>query len=204
MNKHRSRPLRRRPKIQPNDSERRRNSAKNLIKTVAPGAWVALGAVIAIGVSGFFLFKLKDAPSKNSGDTQIVAATTPSSLSVEKESHTSPATDNLDAARSETIVPEDPARYQSPLPTPDSSASPLPQATAIVSDNKARDVKLSEMERKSIERERRKAEHKRSRLEAMFRKHEISEEAYKKGQDEYKSEMAKYRSALDGAGSANE
>lgn len=204
MNKRRSRPLRRRPKTEPNDSERRPNSAKDLIKTVAPGALVVLGAAIAIGVGVFFLFKLKGTPSKNSGDTRIVAAATPSPVPVEKRDQTTPATTDMDAARSETIVTEDSNHDQSPLPTPVSTAAPVPEPTAIVGDNKARDVKLSEVERKSVERERRKAERKRSRLEAMYRKHEISDEAYKKGQDEYKSEIAKYRSAVTGAESTNE
>jgi cytoskeletal protein RodZ len=204
MNKPRRQSFRRRLKTQPNDSERRWDSAKALVKSVAPGALLVLGVTIAIGFGAFSLFKPGSTPPKDSGDTQIVAATTPSPLPAEKASHSSPTPDDLDAARSGTIVAEDSTHHELPSSTPVSTASPLPQPTAIVDDNKTGDVKLSEVERKSFERERRKAERRRSRLEAMYRKHEISDEAYKKGQDEYKSEMAKYRSAMDGAGSANE
>jgi cytoskeletal protein RodZ len=203
MNRRRGRPLRRRVKAQPNDSERRRDSEKALIKSVGPGALIALGVAIAIGFGAFFVFKSRSTAAKHSGNTQIVAAPTPAPSPVEKGEQTGPAPDNLDATRSGTIVAEESTQHQSPEPTPVSSA-PLPEPTAIVNDNKARDAKPSEAERKSIERERRKAERKRSRLEAMYRKHEISDEAYKKGQDEYKSEMAKYRSVMDGAGSVNE
>ena len=203
MNTRRRQPLRRRLKIQPNDSDRRHDSRKGLIRSIASGAMLALGVAIVIGLGAFFLLKLKSKPPKRSADTQIVATTTPSPSPFEKGIQIGPASDNLDAARSGTIVAEDSTPHQSSLPTPVPNAS-LPQLPAIVSETKARDTKHSEVERKSIERERRKAERKRSRLEAMYRKHEISDEAYKKGQDEYKSEMAKYRSVIDGAGSANE
>jgi hypothetical protein len=204
MNKRHRRPLRRRLKTQPNDSDRRLDSARRLVRRITPGALLALGVAITTGFGALFLFKLRSTPSKHSANTEIAVATPPSPLSVEKGSQTTPAANNPDAARTETIVSEDSTQHQSPMPTPVSAPSPLPEPTAIVGDNKARDVKLSEAERKSVERERRKAEHKRSRLEAMHQKHEISDEAYKKGQDEYQSEMAKYRSVIDGAASANE
>jgi hypothetical protein len=204
MNKRRHRPLRRRLKAQPSDSGRRRDSAKALIKSVAPGALLALCAAIAIGFGVFYLFTLRNTRSKNSGKTQIVSATTPSPLPIEKETPTNPASANLDTAHPGTIVAEDLAHDRSPPPTPVPTAAPVPQSTAIVSDNGSRDVKRSEVDRKSVERERREAERKRSRLEAMYQKHVISSEAYKKGQDEYKSEMAKYRSAVNGAESTNE
>jgi hypothetical protein len=204
MNKRRRRPLRRRLKTQPDDSERRRDSGRALIKSVAPGALLALGVAAAIGVGAFFLFNSRRTPSKNAGNTQIVAAATSPALPVENESQTGPVPANLDAAQSETSLAEDSTHLASPLPDPISTVSPLPQPTTLASDNKAPDLKLTEEERKDVERERRKAERKRSRLEALYQKHEISSEAYKKGQDEYKSEMAKYRSAIDGAGSANE
>jgi hypothetical protein len=174
-----------------------------LVKSVAPGALIALGVAIAIGFGAFFVFKSRSTPAKHSGNNQIVAAPTPAPSPVEKAEQTGPVSDNLDAPRSGTIVAEESTQHQSSVPTPVSSA-PLPEPTAIMNDNRAHDAKPSEAERKSIEKERRKAERKRSRLEAMYRKHEISDEAYKKGQDEYKSEMAKYRSVMDGVGSVNE
>jgi hypothetical protein len=203
MNKRRCQPLRRRPKAQSNNSERRPDSERTLTRIVVPGALLTLGVAITIGFGASFLFKLRGKPSTNSANTQVVVATPPSPTPVEKGGQTNPVSDNLDGARSETMVAEDSTSHPSPVPTPVSEA-PLTQPTAMASDTKARDAKPSEIERKSIERERRKAERKRSRLEAMHQKHEISDEAYKKGQDEYKDEMAKYRSVMDGAGAANE
>jgi type IV secretory pathway VirB10-like protein len=193
VNRRRNRPLRRRLKAQPSDSGRRRDSAKAWIKRVAPGALVALGAAVAIGLGVFCLFALRNTRSKNSEKTQIVSVTTPSPVGKAPN----PALANLDTVHPGTIAAEDPNR--SPLPTPVPTAvAPFPQPTAVVKDDGSRDLKPSEVERKSAERERRKAERKRSQLEAMYQKHVISSEAYKKGQDEYQSEMAKYRSALTG------
>jgi hypothetical protein len=200
MNKRRRQPLRRRLKIQPNDFDQRRDSQKGFIRSIAPAALIAPGAAVVIGLGAFFLLKFRNAPLSHSANSPIVAATTASPSPVEKESQISPASDNLDAAQSGAVVAEE---SNQPAPTPISSA-PLPEPSPIVSDSKARDAKLSEVERKSIEKERRKAERKRLRLETMYQKHEISDEAYKKGQDEYKTEMAKYRSVMDGSGSANE
>jgi hypothetical protein len=174
------------------------------MKRVAPSALLALGVAIAIGLGAFLVFKARSTVLKHSENTQVVATTTPAPSPVGKGDQTGPVADNLDAARSGTIVAEDSTHDQSPASTPVSTASPFPQPSAVVNDSKARDVRLSEADRKTMEKERRKAERKRSRLEAMYQKHEISNEVYKKGQDEYKSEMAKYRSAIDGAGSANE
>jgi len=200
MNRRRHLPLRRRLKVRISNRERQSVSAKDLIKKVALGAFVALSVAIAIGFGASHLFASRSSRARNSGNTQIVAAATPSPSPVEKE--TNPASANLETVHPETVVSEDSAR--SPLPTPVPTATPLPQSTAIVSDNPAHDVKQSGVERKSVEKERRAAERKRSRLEAMYQKHEISSEAYKKGQDEYQSEMAKYRNALNGAEPTNE
>jgi hypothetical protein len=203
MNKRHGQPLRRRLKAQPNDSERRRDSEQTLIRMLVPGALLILGVAIATGFGASFLFKLRGKPSKSSANTPIALAATASPSPIEKDGQTGPLSDNPDVARPETIIAENSTPNQSSVPTPVSDA-PLPQATPVVGDTKARDAKPSEVVRKSIEKERRKAERKRSRLETMYRRHEISDEAYKKGQDEYKSEMAKYRSFMDGAGSANE
>jgi hypothetical protein len=200
MNRRRYQPLRRRLKVKISNSERQSVSAKDLIKKVTLGAFVTLGLAIAIGFGASHLFASRSSRARSSGDTQIVAADTPSRLPVEKE--TNPASANLQTAHPETVVSEDSAR--SPLPTPAPTATPLPQSTAIVGDNRTHDVKRSGVERKSVEKDRRAAERKRSRLEAMYQKHEISSEAYKKGQDEYQSEMAKYRNALNGAEPTNE
>ena len=200
MNRRRRQSLRRRLKAQPSDPGRPWGSAKALTKKVAPGVLIALSASVAIGVGAFFLFTLGNIRAKHSANSQIAAAKTP----VEKERRTNPASTNLDTAHSGSIVGAEPAPDRSPVSTPVPTAAPLPQSTAVVSDNKSRDVKWSETERKSVERGRRAAERKRSRLEAMYQKHEISSEAYKKGQDEYKSEMAKYRSAVTGPESTNE
>jgi type IV secretory pathway VirB10-like protein len=213
MNRRRQRPLRRRLKTQPSGSGQRQDGAKALIKRAAPGALLALCVAMAIGFGLFFLFAVRNTRPKNSGITtgraqseseHIVSTTTPSPLPVEKESRTNPAPPNQDPVHSGTILAEDSAHDQSPVPTPVPTAAPLPQPTAIVSDNRSCDLKRSEVDRKSVERERREAERKRSRLEAMYRKHEISSEAYKKGQDEYKNEIAKYRNAVGGAESTNE
>jgi hypothetical protein len=213
MNRRRQRPLRRRLKAQPSGSEQRQERAKALIKRAAPGALLALGAAMAIGFGLFFLFAARNAQPKKSEITtgrarseseHAVLATTPSPVPVEKESRTNPAPANQDLVHSGTTLAEDSAHDRSPAPTPVPTAAPLSQPTAIVSDNRSRDLKRSEVDRKSVERERREAERKRSRLEAMYRKHEISSEAYKKGQDEYKNEIAKYRNAVSGAESTNE
>jgi hypothetical protein len=200
MNRRRHQPLRRQLKVKISNSERQSVSAKDLIKKVALGAFVTLGLAIAIGFGASHLFASRSSRARSSGDTQIVAADTPSPSPVEKETNLASA--NLEAVHPETVVPEDSAR--SPLPTPAPTATPLPQSTAIVGDNRTHDVRRSGPERKSVEKERRAAERKRSRLEAMYQKHEISSEAYKKGQDEYRSEMAKYRNALNGAEPTNE
>jgi hypothetical protein len=201
MNRRRHQPLRRRLKAKiRNSAERQSVSAKDLIKKVAPGALVALGVAIAIGFGASHLFASRSSRAGNSGKTQIVAAATPSPSPVEKE--TNPASANLETVHPETVVAEDSAR--SPLPTPVLTATPLPESTPLVRDDRTHEVKRSEVDRKSVERERRAAERKRSRLEAMYQKHEISSEAYKKGQDEYQSEMAKYRSALNGGEPTNE
>ena len=204
MNRRRQRPLRRRLKTQPSGSGQRQDSANALIKRAAPGALLALCAAIAIGFGLFHLFTARNTRPKKSGITDIVSATTTSPVPVEKETPTNPASANQDSVHSGTILAEDSAHDRSPVPTPVPTAGPLPQPTAIVSDNRSRDLKRSGVERKSVERERREAERKRSRLEAMYRKHEISSEAYKKGQDEYKNEIAKYRNAVSGAESTNE
>src|SRR5438105_4586554 len=200
MNRRRHQPLRRRLKTKMKDPERRHVSVKDWIKKVAPGACVALGAAIAIGFGVSYLFASRSPRTKNSGDTVIVGATTPSPSPVEKET----ASTNIEAGHSETVVAEDSTLGQSPVPTPVPAATPLSQSTAVVGDARMHEVKRSEVERKNVERERRAAERKRSHLEAMYQKHEISSEAYKKGQDEYRSEMAKYRNALNGAEPANE
>jgi hypothetical protein len=200
MNRRRHQPLRRQLKVKISNSERQSVSAKDLIKKVALGAFVTLGLAIAIGFGGSHLFASRSSRARSSGDTQIVAADTPSPSPVEKETNLASA--NLEAVHPETVVSEDSAR--SPLPTPAPTATPLPQSTAIVGDNRTHDARRSGLERKSVEKERRAAERKRSRLEAMYQKHEISSEAYKKGQDEYQSEMAKYRNALNGAEPTNE
>jgi hypothetical protein len=200
MNRHKHQPLKRRLKVKISNSERQSVSSKDLIKKVVLGAFVTLGVAIAIGFGASHLFASRSSRARSSGDTQIVAADTPSPLPVEKE--TNPASANLEPVHPETVVSEDSAR--SPLPTPVLNATPLPESTPIVTDNRTHEVKRSEVDRKSVERERRAAERKRSRLETMYQKHEISSEAYKKGQDEYRSEMAKYRSALNGAESTNE
>jgi hypothetical protein len=197
MNRRRHQPLRRRLKVKISNSERRSVSAKEWFKKVAPGAFLALGVAIAIWFGAIYLFTLRSTRARNSGDTQLVAAATPSPLPVEKE--TNSASTNLETARSGTVEPE-----ASALPTPIPTATPLPQSTAVASDNRTHEVKRSEVDRKSVERERRAAERKRSRLEAMYQKHEISNEVYKKGQDEYRSEMAKYRNALNGGEPTNE
>jgi hypothetical protein len=200
MNRRRHQPLRRRLKVKIGKSERQSVSAKGLIKKVALGAFVALGVAIAVGFGASHLFASRSSRARNSGNSQSVAATTPSPSPVEKE--TNPASANLETGHPETVVSEESAG--SPLPTPVLAATPLPESTPIVTDNRTHEVKRSELDRKTVERERRAAERKRSRLEAMYQKHEISSEAYKKGQDEYQSEMAKYRSALNGAEPANE
>src|SRR5258707_5823692 len=200
MNRRRHQPLRRQLKVKISNSERQSVSAKDLIKKVALGAFVTFGLAFAIGFGASHLFASRSSRARSSGDTQIVAADTPSPSQVEKETNLASA--NLEAVQRETVVPEDSAR--SPLPTPAPTATPLPQSTAIVGDNRTHDVRRSGPERKSVEKERRAAERKRSRLEAMYQKHEISSEAYKKGQDEYRSEMAKYRNALNGAEPTNE
>ncbi len=204
MNRRRQRPLRRRLKTQPSGSGQRQDWVNALIKRAAPGALLALCAVIAIGFGLFLLFAARNTRPKKSGTTHIVSATTPSPVPVEKESRTNPAPVNQDSVHSGTVLADDSAHHRSPEPTPVPTAEPLPQPTAIVSDNRSRDLKRSEVDRKSVERERREAERKRSRLEAMYQKHEISSEAYKKGQDEYKNEIAKYRNAVSGAESTNE
>jgi hypothetical protein len=204
MNRRRYQQLRRRVKAQPSDSGPRWGSAKALIKKVALGAVLGLCVTIAIGFGAFYLSTQKTTQPKSSGDAQIVLATTPSPVPVEKESRTSPTPTKPDIADSGTIAAEDPAHDRPPLSTPVPTAAPVSQPTAIVNDNRPREVKRSEAERKSVERERRQAERKRSRLEAMYRKHEISSEDYKKGQDEYKNEIAKYRSAVNGAEPTNE
>ena len=200
MNRRRHQPLRRRLKVKISKSERRSVSAKDLTKKVAPGAFLALGVAIAIGFGASHLFASRSARARNSENTQIVAAATPSPSPVERE--TNPASANLETVHPKTVVSEDSAR--SPLPTPAPTVTPLPKSTAIVDDDRTHEVKRSGVERKSVEKERRAAERKRSRLEAMYQKHEISSEAYKKGQDEYQSEMAKYRNALNGAEPINE
>ena len=200
MNRRRRQPLKRRLKVRIRNPERQSVSAKGLIKKVALGAFVALGVAIAIGFGASHLFASRSSRARNSGNSQSVAATTPSPSPVEKE--TNPASANLETGQPETVVSENPAG--SPLPTPGLTATPLQESTPSVTDNRTHEVKRPEVDRKTVERERRAAERKRSRLEAMYQKHEISSEAYKKGQDEYRSEMAKYRSALNGGEPTNE
>jgi type IV secretory pathway VirB10-like protein len=200
MNRRRRQPLKKRLKVRIRNPERQSVSAKNLIKKVALGAFVALGVAIAIGFGASHLFASRSSRARNFGNTQTVVAATPPPSPVEKE--TNPASANLETRQPEAVVSEDSGR--SPLPTPVLTATPLSESTPIVTDNRTHEVKRSEVDRKSVERERRAAERKRSRLEAMYQKHEISSEAYKKGQDEYRSEMAKYRSALNGGEPTNE
>lgn len=200
MNRRRGRPPRKRlKKAQPRDSRQRPALPKTLIKIVVPVALLALSAVVAIGFAVSHLSPARYSRSKNA---QAVAAMTPSPSPVEQEANLASA--NLQTTHPAAIASEDPARDQSPLPTPMPNATPLPESTPIVSDDRTPDVKRSEADRKNVERERRVAERKRSRLEAMYQRHEISSETYKKGQDEYQSEMAKYRNALHGAEPTNE
>ncbi len=164
MNRRRQRPLRRRLKTQPSGSGQRQDWVNALIKRAAPGALLALCAVIAIGFGLFLLFAARNTRPKKSGTTHIVSATTPSPVPVEKESRTNPAPVNQDSVHSGTVLADDSAHHRSPEPTPVPTAEPLPQPTAIVSDNRSRDLKRSEVDRKSVERERREAERKRSRF----------------------------------------
>jgi type IV secretory pathway VirB10-like protein len=200
MNRRRRQPLRRQLKVRLRNPERQSVSAKDLIKKVALGAFVVLGVAIAIGFGASHLSASRNSRARNSANAQTVVAATPSPSPVEKE--TNPASADLETGKPEAIVSEDSAR--SPLPTPVLTATPLPESTPSVTDNRTHEVKRPEVDRKTVERERRAAERKRSRLEAMYQKHEISSEAYKKGQDEYRSEMAKYRSALNGGEPTNE
>jgi hypothetical protein len=200
MNRRRRQPLKKRLKVRIRNPEPQSISAKNLIKKVALGAFVALGLAIVIGFGASHLFASRSSRASNSGNTQTVLAATPSPSPVETE--TNPGSANLETGQPEAVVSEDSAR--SPLPTPGLTATPLPESTPSVTDDPAHEVKRSEVDRKTVERERRAAERKRSRLEAMYQKHEISSEAYKKGQDEYRTEMAKYRSALNGGEPTNE
>ncbi len=191
------------------------NSAKVLVKKIAPSAWVGLlgaGAIYLIASNGSTRTTMTSSQAPVDGsrapvkkDSQVAPAgdsdkviVTPSPVGQDASE-----ADNQAVAENNSAISQAPAPAVTPAPTPAMGGNTFTmdseflkrQQPDIERKNLRRQPK--EAERKSLERKRERAERKRARLEEMYQKHLISSEAYKKGEEKYKSEIEKYRSAVN-------
>jgi hypothetical protein len=202
MNRRR-RPLKLHLRAAPKQKIPYRSSPKFPLKVILTGVCLALIMVGALSFGAFTL--IKNARSKHQGHAS--AASPSPSASALLAGSVNPVPTTMASPRvamvSATPLPTASPR-QSPTASQGPSATPVSRPTALIANDKPREVKTdSEVSRKTAEQRRREAERKRSRLEAQHKNHEISDEAYKKGQQEYQAELAKYRSAVSAGSSSN-
>jgi hypothetical protein len=173
---------------------------KTLINVLLSSGLLAL--CLAVAVTTFHLLNSHHAPSKKTGDLQLVSEATPTPVPGAEPVSVQANPNVVYTGTIETAVAGNSTQsvHLASIPSP----SPVPQSTVIAEDSGSHSAKIAETGRKVAERERRKAERKRARLEAMYQNHLISSAAYKKGQDKYQSEITKYHGELNGSASINE